>query len=148
MATSSEPLDVQKLLVGAGKLEIRLLSAGIETMQVYINEALRFTELASEVLKAAQDDKASLADTARKVKSFGQQSLRTYADLAQRLSTRYYDELDRIADGNPKRDNDTTTARRSAPTKRTAPKKRAASTKAATPTKRTAPKKRAAREQR
>ena len=145
MATSSEPLDVQKLLVGAGKLEISLLSAGIETMQVYINEALRFTELASEVLNAAQDDKASLADTARKVKSFGQQSLRTYADLAQRLSTRYYDELDRIADGNPKRDVATTTPRRSAPTKRTAPKKRAASTKAATPTKRTAPKKRAAR---
>lgn len=138
MATRSEPLDVQKLLVGAGKLEISLLSAGIETMQVYINEASRFTELAAEVLKAAQDDKASLAETARKVKSFGQQSLRTYADLAQRLSARYYDELDRIADGNPKRDNDTTSTRSSASTKRAAPTKRAASAKGAAPAERAA----------
>jgi hypothetical protein len=145
MATNSEPLDVQKLLVGAGKLEISLLSAGIETMQVYLNEASRFTELAAEVLKAAQDDKASLAETARKVKSFGQQSLRTYADLAQRLSTRYYEGLDRIADGTQKRDVDTTSAPRSATTKRTASRKRAVPAKRTASTKGAAPAKRAAR---
>lgn len=119
MATRSKPLDVQTLLMGAAKLEVSLLSAGIETMQAYMNQASRFSELAVELLKAAQDDKASVADTAHKLDAFGRQSLRTYADLAQRLSSRYYDELDRMAEGNVKPEPTATAARSATPKKRT-----------------------------
>lgn len=118
MATRSKPLDVQKLLVGAAKLEISLLSAGIETLQVYIGQASRFSELAAEALRAMDEDKASLADTTRKLNAFGRESLHTYADLAQRLSTRYYDEIDRIAEGRLEPARATPVARRAAPVKR------------------------------
>ena len=119
MATRSKPLDVQALLLGAAKLEVSLLSAGIETMQVYMKQASRFSELAVELLKAAEDDKASVADTAHKLDAFGRESLRSYADLAQRLGSRYYDELDRVAEGNLKPEPAVKAARRAAPKKRT-----------------------------
>ena len=97
MATRTTSIGVQNLVSGAAKLEIKFLNAGVEAMQVYINQASRFSELAAETLRAMQDDKATLADTARKVTAFGRESLRAYADLAQRLGARYYDELDRLA---------------------------------------------------
>jgi hypothetical protein len=119
MATRSKPLDVQALLMGAARLEVSLLSAGIETMQVYMTQASRFSELAVELLKAAEDDKASVAGTAHKLDAFGRQSIRTYADLAQRLSSRYYDELDRVAEGNLTPEPTATAARSAATGKRT-----------------------------
>jgi len=99
MATRSTSLDVQDLVSSAAKLEIKFLNAGVEAMQVYLNQASRFSSLAAETLRAMQDDKATLADTARKVTAFGRESLHAYAELAQRLGARYYDELDRLADG-------------------------------------------------
>jgi hypothetical protein len=100
MATrsSSSSLDVQKLLGGAVKLELKLLNAGVETIQVYINQASRLSSLASETLQAIQDDKASLSETARKLTAFGRQNAQAFADLSQKLSASYYGELDRIAD--------------------------------------------------
>jgi hypothetical protein len=98
MATqsSSTSIDVQKLLSGAAKLELKLLNAGVETMQVYINQASRFSSLASETLQAIQDDKATLSDTARKLTAFGRQNAQAFADLSQKLNASYYDELERI----------------------------------------------------
>jgi len=94
---ASKPVDVQKLVSGAAKLELKLLSAGVEAMQVYINQAARLSNLASDTLQAIQDDKATLADTARKLTEFGRQNVQAYSELSQRLSASYYNELDHLA---------------------------------------------------
>ena len=94
---SSNFIDVQKLVSGAARLELKWLNAGVEAMQVYINQAARLSNLAGDTLQAVQDDKATLADTARKLTAFGRQNLQAYADLSQRLGASYYNELDRLA---------------------------------------------------
>lgn len=100
MATrvSTRAIDVQQLLNGAAKLEVKLLNAGVEVARVYLNQATRFSSLADDTLKAIQDDKATLADTARKLTDFGRQNVQAFADLSRRLGASYYDELDRLAD--------------------------------------------------
>ena len=97
MATRSPSIDLQKVLSGAARLEVKLLNAGVEALQVYINQASRFSTLAAETLQEVQDNKATLSGTARKLSDFGRQSTHAYADLAQRLSASYYDEFDRLA---------------------------------------------------
>lgn len=97
--TPTRSIDVQKLVNGALKLEVKLLNAGVDTMRVYLNQAARFSNLASETLQAVQDDKATLAGTAKKLTDFGRQNVQTFADLSQRLGASYYDELDRLANG-------------------------------------------------
>ena len=94
---SSKPIDVQKLVSGAAKLELKLLNAGVEALQVYINQAGRLSSLAGDTLQAMQDDKATLADTARKLTDFGRQNVKVYGELAQRLGVAYYNELDQLA---------------------------------------------------
>jgi hypothetical protein len=94
---SSNSIDVQHLISGAAKLELKLLNAGVEAMQVYINQAARLSSLASDTLQAIQDDKATLADTARKLTEFGRQNVQAYAELSKRLGASYYNELDRFA---------------------------------------------------
>lgn len=94
---ASKPVDVQKLVSGAAKFELKLLSAAVEAMQVYISQAARLSDLAGETLRAIQDDRATLADTARKLTEFGRHNVRAYAELSQRLSASYYNELDRLA---------------------------------------------------
>ncbi|MGE5339152.1 MAG: hypothetical protein ACM3PU_15090 [Gemmatimonadota bacterium] len=100
MATraSSTAINVQKLLSGAAQLEVKLLNAGVETARVYLNQAARFSSLADDTLKAIQDDKATLGDTARRLTDFGRQNVQAFADLSRRLGASYYDELDRLAD--------------------------------------------------
>lgn len=99
MATrdSSKAIDVQKLVSGAAKLELKLLNAGVEALQVYINQAGRLSSLAGDTLREIQDDKATLADTARKLTDFGRQNVKVYAELAQRLGASFYNELDQLA---------------------------------------------------
>ena len=96
---STSSIDVQQLVNGALKLEVKLLNAGVDTLRVYLNQAARFSNLASETLQAVQDDKATLAGTARKLTDFGRQNVQTFAELSQRLGASYYDELDRLANG-------------------------------------------------
>lgn len=108
---TSGSIDVQKLVNGALKLEVKLLNAGVDTLRVYLNQAARFSNLASETLQAVQDDKATLAATAKKLTDFGRQNVQTFAELSQRLGASYYDELDRLSNGALKAD---TTAHRAA----------------------------------
>lgn len=120
MATRTKSIDIQKLVSDAATLEIKLLNAGVEAMQVYIKQASRFSELTAQTLQEVQDDKATLAQTARKVSTFGRESLQAYADLTQRLGTRYYDELDRLANSSSsKTETVKTAASPKAPVKRT-----------------------------
>lgn len=99
MATnaSSNSIDLGKLVSAAAKLEVQLVSAGVESAQLWINQAARLSSIASDTLKAVQDDKASLADTARRLTEFGRQNTQAYSDLSIRLSKTYYDELDKLA---------------------------------------------------
>jgi len=97
--TNTGSIDVQKLVNGALKLEVKLLNAGVDTMRVYLNQAARFSNLASETLQAVQDDKATLAGTAKKLTDFGRQNVQTFAELSQRLGASYYDALDRLSNG-------------------------------------------------
>ncbi|MEO7937050.1 MAG: hypothetical protein ABIR55_00340 [Burkholderiaceae bacterium] len=104
LRASSKSIDVQKVVSGAAKLELKLLNAGVEAMQVYLNQAGRLSDLAGDTLQAIQDDKATLADTALKLTDFGRQNVKAYADLSQRLGALYYDELDRLAGSALKRE--------------------------------------------
>ena len=135
---SSNSIDVQKLVSGAAKLELKLLNAGVEAMQVYINQAARLSKLAGDTLQGIQDDKATLADTARKLTEFGRQNLQAYADLSQRLGASYYNELDRLAGSALKSDAPSAAVKAAAVAK--APKKAAAkpAAKTARPAKRKA----------
>jgi uncharacterized phage infection (PIP) family protein YhgE len=100
MATqsSSTAFDLQKLIGGAAKLELKLLSAGLEAMQTYMNQASRFSSLAGETVKAMQDDKTTLSDAARKFTAFGRQNTQVFVELSQKLSSSYFEELDRLAE--------------------------------------------------
>lgn len=95
--TSSRSIDIQQLVGGALKYEVKLLNAGVDAMRVYLNQAARFSNLASDALQEVQEDKASLSGTAGKVAEFGRQNAQAFAELSQRLSTSYYNELDRLA---------------------------------------------------
>lgn len=95
--TSSSSIDIQQLVGGAIKYEVKILNAGVDAMRVYLNQAARFSNLASDALREVQDDKASLSGTARKLTEFGRQNAHAFAELSERLSTSYYDELDRLA---------------------------------------------------
>lgn len=95
--TSSSLIDIQQLVGGAIKYEVKILNAGVDAMRVYLNQAARFSNLASDALREVQDDKASLSGTARKLTEFGRQNAHAFAELSERLSTSYYDELDRLA---------------------------------------------------
>lgn len=99
MATQSKSnvVEVQKLIAGAARLELKFLNAGVEAMQVYIDQASRLSSLASETLQAMQDDKATLSGTAHKLTEFGRQNAQAFSNLAQRLSASYFDEIDRMA---------------------------------------------------
>ncbi len=95
--TSSSSIDIQQLVGGAIKYEVKLLNAGVDAMRVYLNQAARFSNLASDALQEVQDDKATLSGAARKLTDFGRQNAQAFAELSERLSTSYYDELDRLA---------------------------------------------------
>jgi methyl-accepting chemotaxis protein len=98
MATqsSSKTLDLQKMIAGAAKLELKALHAGVECMQVWINQAAKLSNIANDTLQAIQDDKGSLSETVRRLTEFGKQNADVFGDLSSRLSKNYYDELGRL----------------------------------------------------
>ena len=98
MATqsASKPVDLQNVITGAAKLELKALLAGVECMQVWISQAARLSTLASDTLQAIQDDKGSLSETARRLTEFGRQNAEVFGELSSRLSKSYFDELGRL----------------------------------------------------
>jgi len=98
MATqsSSKAIDLQKVITGAARLELKVLHAGVECLQVWISQAARLSNIASDTLQAIQDDKASLSETARHLTEFGKQNAEVFGDLSSRLSKDYYHELGRL----------------------------------------------------
>lgn len=98
MATqsSSKSIDLQKIITGAAKLELKALHAGVECLQVWINQAAKLSNIVSDTLQAIQDDKGSLSEAARRLTEFGKQNAAVFGDLSSRLSESYYDELGRL----------------------------------------------------
>lgn len=98
MATqsSSKTIDLQKIISGAAKLELKALHAGVECLQVYFNQAAKLSNIASDTLQAVQHDKGSLSETARRLTEFGKQNADVFGDLSSRLSKSYYEELGRL----------------------------------------------------
>jgi methyl-accepting chemotaxis protein len=98
MATQSpsKAIDLQKVITGAAKLEVKALLAGMECIQVWINQAARLSNIASDTLRAIQEDKGSFSETARRLTEFGKENAEVFGDLSSRLSKSYYDELGRL----------------------------------------------------
>ena len=94
--TSSKAIDLQKVITGAAKLELKALLAWVEYVQVWINQAARFSNIASDTLQEIQDDKGSLSVTAHRLTEFGKQNAAVFSDLSSRLSKSFYDELGRL----------------------------------------------------
>jgi hypothetical protein len=97
--SSSKSIDLQRVISGAAELEVKALLAGVEYLQVWIGQAARLASIANETLQSIQDDKASLADTARRLTEFGKQNAEVFTDLSNRMSQRFFGELDRLAAG-------------------------------------------------
>lgn len=98
MATqsSSKAIDLQKVITEAAKLEVKALLAGVESMQVWLSQAAKFSTIASDTLRAVQDDKGSWSETVSRLSKFGRENTEVFGDLSARLSKSYYDELGRI----------------------------------------------------
>ena len=94
--SSSKTIDLQKMIASAAKLELKVLHAGVECAQAWINQAAKLSNIASDTLQAIQDDKGSLAETARRLTEFGKQNTDVFGDLSSRLSKDYYDEMGRL----------------------------------------------------
>lgn len=99
MAASSslKTVDLEKLVGDVAKLELKVLAAGVDYMQVWIAQAARLSTIASDTLEEMRSDKASLSNTARRLSAFGKQNTEAFATLASRLNTSYYDEIGRFA---------------------------------------------------
>ncbi len=98
MATrTSSRIDLQKVVSGAAELEVKALLAGVEYLQVWIGQAAKLASIANDTLQAIRNDKASLADTARRLTEFGKQNAEVFGDLSSRMSRSYYNELGRLA---------------------------------------------------
>jgi hypothetical protein len=97
-SSSSRTIDLQELITGAARLELRALNAGVEYWQAWINQAAKLSNIASDTLQAIQDDKASLSDTARRLADFGKDNAEVFGALSTRLGKRYYEELGRLVD--------------------------------------------------
>jgi uncharacterized protein YoxC len=97
--TSAKGIDLQKIISGAAELEVKALLAGVEYLQVWLGQAAKLATIANDTLQDIQNEKASLAGTARKLTDFGKQNTEVFADLSTQMSKRYYGELERLASG-------------------------------------------------
>ncbi|TXI25702.1 MAG: hypothetical protein E6Q67_00360 [Roseateles sp.] len=98
-ADGIKAIDLQALIKGVARLELKLLNAGVDAAQVYFSQAAHLSDLAGVTLKALEQDKASLADATHKLTSQGRRTLQAYADLAQRLGGTYFTEVDHLIGG-------------------------------------------------
>jgi hypothetical protein len=94
--TVSSPIDLQQAITGAAKLEVKALLAGIEYVQVWISQAAKLSNIASDTLRAIEDKKGSLSETARRLTDFGRDNAAVFGDLYSRQSKSYFDELGRL----------------------------------------------------
>ncbi|MBC7779833.1 MAG: hypothetical protein H7125_06955 [Proteobacteria bacterium] len=134
---SSNTIDFQKLLTGAARLELKAVLAGMECVQVWINQSAKFSTIVTDTLQSVQDDKGSLSDTARRLTDFGRENAEVFTTLSSKMSQRYFDELGRLTSavvdkGTGRDENTVRPTQPSAPAKKIS--RRKMSTKSSSPT--------------
>jgi hypothetical protein len=97
MPSSLKSIDFQQFASTAAQLQQEALMAGIESWQLWIDQAARFSSIASETLKSIQDDKGSLSATVRQLGEFGKESAEAYGTLSSRLTKTYFDGCGQLA---------------------------------------------------
>jgi hypothetical protein len=95
--TVAKSLDVQKLVTSTTKLEVKLLSAGVDTMQVWANQVSRLSGVVGGALQNIQNDISSVSDIVSRLTNFGRQNAQAFGQLSERLNILYYDVIDRFA---------------------------------------------------
>lgn len=96
--STSKTLDLQSLVTEAARIELKTLGAGADYWQVWAGQAAKLSTIAGDTLKAIEDDKASVSDTAHRFTEFGKANAEAFAQLYGRLSGSYFEELARLAD--------------------------------------------------
>lgn len=96
--SSLKSVDLQELITKAAKLELKVLNAGVDCWQVWINQVAKFSNIANDTLHAIEDDKVSMSGAARRFTEFSKENAEVLRDLTSRLSKSYFDEIDRLAD--------------------------------------------------
>ncbi|HVJ41991.1 MAG TPA: hypothetical protein VM639_10855 [Dongiaceae bacterium] len=96
--SSLKSVDLQELITEAAKLELKVLNAGVDCWQVWINQVAKFSNIANDTLLAIEDDKVSMSGAARRFTEFSKENAEVLRDLTSRLSKSYFDEIDRLAD--------------------------------------------------
>ncbi|HVJ35470.1 MAG TPA: hypothetical protein VND94_20330 [Terriglobia bacterium] len=96
--SSLKSVDLQELITEAAKLELKVLNAGVDCWQVWINQVAKFSNIANDTLHGIEDDKVSMSEAARRLTAFSKENMEVLRDLTGRLSKSYFDEIDRLAD--------------------------------------------------
>lgn len=96
--SSLKSVDLQELITKAAKLELKVLNAGVDCWQVWINQVAKFSNIANDTLHAIEDDKVSMSGAARRFTEFSKENAEVLRDLTSRLSKSYFDEIDRLAE--------------------------------------------------
>ena len=79
------------------RLEVKALLAGVEYMQVWINQAGKLAaSIASDALQVIQRDRGSISETASRLTEFGVHNAEVFSDLSSRMRKNYYNELGRL----------------------------------------------------
>lgn len=110
----------------AAKVELKAISAAVECWQVWIGQAAKLANIASDTLQAIEDKKASASDTVRRLSDFGEKNAGVFGELSSRLSKSYYDELGRLTAFFDSKGKKRATTRKAAPRK-VPPRKKARS---------------------
>ena len=97
MPSSLKSIDFQQFASTAAQLQQEALRAGIESWQLWIDQAARFSSIASDTLKSIQDDSGSLSATVQQLGKFGQESAEAFGSLSSRLTKTYFDGCGQLA---------------------------------------------------
>jgi hypothetical protein len=122
--SESTSVDLQKVLTGAVALELKVVKAGIDYWQTWMNQAAKLSDIAGDTLEAIRGRKATASGTARRLNEFGKENARVFTNLSSRLSERYFSELGRLAEALETKERKASPA--SKPKRTTRKKKRAA----------------------
>jgi hypothetical protein len=97
MRPSLKSIDFQQFANTAAQLQQEALGAGIESWQLWIEQAARFSSIASKTFKSIQEDKGSLSATVQQLGEFGKESAEAFGSLSSRLTKAYFDGCGQLA---------------------------------------------------
>ena len=96
MASEKKTPDLDDAVWSVIEVELKLLESSVDSWQVYLNQASRASSLAAATLQEVHEGKTKLSEAARRIGEFGRENSKAYSDLGSRLSSRYFDALEKI----------------------------------------------------